>query len=387
MPSIKTYNKISKDGLKLLDQVGWVYGDSVADPDGIVLRSASLHGVALPSSLKAIARAGAGTNNIPVDECTRRGIVVFNAPGANANAVKELVIAGMLMASRHLVGAVSHCASLQGRGVDVPALVEKDKARFLGHEIRSKRLGVVGLGAIGMMVANDAVSLGLEVSGYDPFISVRSAWSLSRAVKPAQSLAKLFAESDFVSLHMPLTPDTVELINQKSLHQFKKGAVLLNFARSEIVNDHDVLEALNANHLGGYITDFPTDELLQHPKVVCLPHLGASTVEAENNCAIMVVQQLIDFIANGNIVNSVNYPHCAIDRSGDYRLIITNDNVPNMVGQISSVIASEGLNIIEMVNKSRGDLAYNIVDLAGKPSHSLVDRIVSISGVTMARVL
>jgi len=387
MPSIKTYNKISKDGLKLLDQVGWSYGDSVSNPDGIVLRSASLHGEVLPDSLKAIARAGAGTNNIPVDDCTRRGIVVFNAPGANANAVKELVLAGMLIASRQLVGAVTHCTSLKGRGDNVPDLVEKEKARFLGHEIRGKRLGVVGLGAIGMMVANDAVSLGLEVSGYDPFISVRSAWSLSRSVKPAQSLAKLFAESDFVSLHMPLTPDTVALINQKSLEQFKKGAVLLNFARSEIVNDSDVLGALNANALGGYITDFPTDELLHHPKVVCLPHLGASTVEAENNCAIMVVQQLIDFIANGNIVNSVNYPHCAIDRSGDYRLIITNDNIPNMVGQISSVIASEGLNIVEMVNKSRGDLAYNIVDLAGKPSHSLVERILGISGVTMARVL
>lgn len=387
MASIRTFNKISKDGLRLFDQVGFAYGESVESPDALMVRSADLHSFDFPTSVKAIGRAGAGTNNIPVDECTRRGVVVFNAPGANANAVKELVLAGLFMGSRHLVGAISHSLSYRGKGLDVPSVVEKDKAKFAGFEVRGKRLGVVGLGAIGMMVANDAVSLGLEVSGYDPFISVRSAWSLSRLVKPAQSLAKLFSESDFVTLHMPLTPDTVELVNRKSLAQFKKGAILLNFARSEIVNDDDVMESLNANHLGAYITDFPTEALLNHPKVICIPHLGASTVEAENNCAIMVAQQLIDFLQDGNIANSVNYPNCAIERSGDVRLILTNDNVPNMVGQISAAIASDGLNIVEMVNKSRGDLAYNIVDVVGTPSPNLIDRILSISGVTMARFI
>jgi D-3-phosphoglycerate dehydrogenase len=384
---IQTLNKISKDGLKLFDKARYEVGEIVSDPNGILVRSANLHSTEFTDSLKVIGRAGAGTNNIPVAECTRKGIVVFNAPGANANAVKELVLSGMLLAARNLVAGIEHVKGLMGNGNRIPEIVEKDKSKFSGYEILGKRLGVVGLGAIGMMVANDAVALGLDVEGYDPFISVNSAWALSHQVKPANSLLRLFSTSDFVTLHMPLTPETVELVSAKTLPQFKRGAVLLNFARAEIVNDSDVIDALNSGQLSAYITDFPTEELLAHPRVICIPHLGASTAEAENNSAIMVVRQMMDFLENGNIINSVNYPSCSIPRSGDSRITVTNENVPNMVGQISSILANDGLNISEMVNKSRGDLAYNIVDITGAPSPDLAHRLMSVSGVLSVRVL
>ena len=384
---IRTFNKISKDGLRLFEKNKYEVSEGLLSPHAVVVRSANLHSEVFDSNLLAIARAGAGTNNIPVAECTKRGVVVFNAPGANANAVKELVLAGMLLAARNLVSGIEHTRGLFGQGDRIPEIVEKDKARFAGFEIRGKKLGVVGLGAIGMMVANDSVSLGMEVDGYDPFISVHSAWSLSHQVKPSASLLKLFSTSDFITLHMPLTPETVEMVNAKTLQQFKRGAVLLNFARAEIVNETDVIEALNTGHLAAYVTDFPTQQLLGNPSVICVPHLGASTVEAENNSAIMVVRQTMDFLENGNICNSVNYPNCSVDRSGDFRLTITNENVPNMVGQISSMLASDGLNISEMVNKSRGDLAYNIVDVNGKPSSTLVQRLRDIDGVLSVREL
>lgn len=384
---IQTFNKISKDGIKLFDKAKYDVGEVVTDPDGILVRSANLHSLESGTRLLVIGRAGAGTNNIPVNECTRKGIVVFNAPGANANAVKELVLSGMLLAARNLIAGIEHTKGYFGQGDRVSELVEKDKAKFAGYEIRGKRLGVVGLGAIGMMVANDAVGLGLEVDGYDPFISVHSAWSLSHQVKPAHSLLRLFGSCDFVTLHMPLTPETVELVSSKTLPQFKRGAVLLNFARAEIVNEADVIDALNSGQLSAYVTDFPSQQLLGHPKAICIPHLGASTMEAENNSAIMVVKQMMDFLEHGNIVNSVNYPSCSIERCGDFRLTITNENVPNMVGQISSLLAGDGLNISEMVNKSRGDLAYNIVDINGVPSGDLVERLRSIHGVLSVRKL
>ncbi|NBV41267.1 3-phosphoglycerate dehydrogenase [bacterium] len=384
---IKTINKISKDGLKYFDRSGYEVGEDISDPDALLVRSANLHDYEMGPSLKAIGRAGAGTNNIPVANCTKRGIVVFNAPGANANAVKELVLAGMFLAARNLIAGVEHTKTLLGQGDRIPEIVEKDKSKFAGYEIRGKRLGVVGLGAIGMMVANEAVNLGMDVEGYDPFISVNSAWALSHLVKPANSLNKLFGTCDFISLHMPLTPETVELISSKTLPQFKRGAVLLNFARSEIVNEADIIDALNEGHLSAYVTDFPTELLLSHPKVICVPHLGASTSEAENNCAIMVARQIIDFLENGNIVNSVNFPNCSIERSGDFRLVLTNENVPNMVGQISSLLALDGLNIAEMVNKSRADLAYNIVDINGTPTPNLVERLRAIEGISMVRLI
>jgi len=384
---IQTLNKISKDGLRFFDKSRFEVGDDVSAPHAMLVRSANLHTTEFGPELKVIGRAGAGTNNIPVNECTRKGIVVFNAPGANANAVKELVILGMLLAARNIIPGVEHTKGLFGQGDRIPEIVEKDKSKFAGYEIRGKRLGVVGLGSIGMMVANDAVALGMEVDGYDPFISVHSAWSLSHQVKPAASLLKLFGGSDFVSLHMPLTPETVELVNAKTIPQFKRGAVLLNFARAEIVNENDVIDALNEGHLSAYVADFPTQQLLAHPKVICIPHLGASTVEAENNCAVMVAKQVIDFLENGNIVNSVNYPNCALERSGDFRLTVTNENVPNMVGQISSLLAGDGLNITEMINKSRGDLAYNILDIAGAINNDLLDRLRSINGVLSVRQL
>jgi len=387
MFQIQTRNSIAKEGLALFPKETYAVSDSGDTPDAIVLRSYSMHKDALPASLKAIGRAGAGVNNIPVELCTQSGIVVFNAPGANANAVKELVLAGMLLAARNLIEGASYASSLHGEGARVPELVEKNKSRFSGFEIAGKRLGVIGLGAIGMMVANNAVGLGMSVEGYDPFISVKNAWALSDQVKPAVSLAKLLGDSDFITLHMPLTPETDKFINAEILKNVKPGAVLLNFARAEIVDNAAILEALDAGILGKYVTDFPTEALIQHPKVICIPHLGASTEEAETNCAVMVARQIKDYLEDGNISNSVNFPNCFLERTGESRLILMNENVPNMVGQIASLLAADGLNIMEMVNKSKGGLAYNIVDFNGAVKSDLLDRLRAITGVRMARIL
>ncbi len=387
MFQIQTRNSIANEGLSLFPKETYSVSDLGDAPDAIVLRSYNMHKDPLPTSLKAIGRAGAGVNNIPVDLCTKSGIVVFNAPGANANAVKELVLAGMLLAARNLIEGASYSESLREEGARVPELVEKNKSRFSGFEISGKRLGVIGLGAIGMMVANNAVALGMVVEGYDPFISVKNAWALSDQVKPAVSFAKLLSSSDFITLHMPLTVDTDKFINSETLKNVKRGAVLLNFARAEIVDNDAIVAALDSGILGRYVTDFPTAALISHPKVICIPHLGASTEEAETNCAVMVVRQLMDYLENGNIANSVNFPNCALERTGQYRLILMNENVPNMVGQIASLLAQDGLNITEMVNKSKGDLAYNIVDFNGDVKSDLIDRLNAITGVRMARLL
>lgn len=387
MFQIQTRNSIAKEGLSLFSREAYVVSDSGESPDAIVLRSYNMHKDPLPTSLKAIGRAGAGVNNIPVDLCTKSGIVVFNAPGANANAVKELVLAGLFLAARNLIEGSNYCASLSVEGDKVPELVEKNKSRFSGFEISGKHLGVIGLGAIGMMVANSAVSLGMAVEGYDPFISVKNAWALSDQVKPAVSLSKLLSGSDFITLHMPLTAETDRFINADTLKHVKKGAVLLNFARAEIVDNDAILDALDSGVLSRYVTDFPTEALVKHPKVICIPHLGASTEEAETNCAVMVVRQVMDYLENGNITNSVNFPNCTLERTGEYRLVVMNENVPNMVGQITSLLAQDGLNITEMVNKSKGELAYNIVDFNGSLKADLVIRVQAISGVRMARVL
>ncbi len=388
MLKIKTINKISKLGLDLLDKTKFEVSDSLEAPDAILVRSASLHEIDFNSNLLAIGRAGAGVNNIPIAKCTENNIVVFNTPGANANAVKEMVLASMFIAARNIKEGADYCATL-GNETDhrIHELVEEQKAKFKGFEISGKRLGVVGLGSIGMMVANDASTLGMEVEGYDPFISVHRAWALSRAVKPCESFTKLLANSDFITLHMSLTPETRGLLNHESFSKMKKGAVLLNFARAEIVDEEAVLHALETGHLRKYMTDFPTQKLAGHPGVVATPHLGASTKEAEDNCAIMIAEQISDYLLTGNISNSVNFPNCAMDRAGDVRIVIANQNIPNMVGQITGILAAESLNISEMMNKSVKDIAYNIVDINGDVTPQTLDKIKGIQGVMMARLI
>lgn len=385
---IKTMNKISKFGLDLLPSESFTVADNTSNPDAILVRSANLHELELTPNLKAIGRAGAGVNNIPIEKCSQHNVVVFNTPGANANAVKEMVLGSMFFAARNLKPGEAYTQSLsQEDDHKIHELVEENKSKFKGYEIRGKKLGVVGLGSIGMMVANDAATLGMDVEGYDPFISVHRAWELSRAVRHCESFTKLVSHSDFITLHMSLTPETRGLMNDESFSRIKKGAVLLNFARAEIVNEDAVIKALDSDHLRMYITDFPTQRLLKHPKVVCLPHLGASTKEAEDNCAIMVAEQISDYLLNGNIANSVNFPNCAMDRAGDQRLVIANQNIPNMVGQITAILASEGINIVEMMNKSKGDLAYTIVDISGKIAPESIKKIQEIPGIKFARII
>ena len=388
MLKIKTINKISRLGLDLLDKSQFEVSDAVDSPDAILVRSASLHELEFNENLLAVGRAGAGVNNIPIAKCTENNVVVFNTPGANANAVKEMVLSSMFIAARNIMEGAAYCATL-GDETDhrIHELVEEQKAKFKGFEISGKRLGVVGLGSIGMMVANDASTLGMEVEGYDPFISVHRAWALSRSVKPCESFTKLLANSDFITLHMSLTPETRGLLNRDSLAKMKRGAVLLNFARAEIVDEDAVLEVLESGHLRKYMTDFPTKRLAGHPNVVATPHLGASTREAEDNCAIMIAEQIADYLQNGNITNSVNFPNCAMDRAGDVRIVIANQNIPNMVGQITGILAAESLNIVEMMNKSIKDIAYNIVDISGAVNDQTLTKIKAIQGVTMARII
>ena len=388
MFTIQTLNKISVKGLNLFPRDRYEVASDVRTPDALLLRSHSLHDVEFPASVKAIARAGAGVNNIPIDRCSELGIVVFNTPGANANSVKELVIAGLLLASRRIVQGVTWAGSLAGQGEEVPALVEKGKKEFAGPEIMGKTLGVVGLGAIGVAVANAAVALGMEVVGYDPFITVDSAWGLASQVRRAGGLDALLAESDYVTLHAPLNDATRDLIDEKACARMKADARLLNFARGELVNNAAVLQALDAGALAVYVTDFPTDELVKHDKVITVPHLGASTPEAEENCAVMAVQQLRDFLEHGNIVNSVNFPACQMPQAaGQHRIVLANRNVPKMVGQITTVLADHGINIADMLNKGRGDLAYNIIDIDTRASDGVVQELQAIDGVIMVRAL
>jgi D-3-phosphoglycerate dehydrogenase len=382
---VQIFDKISNGGLDILHRETCEFGDSVSDPDAILLRSYNLHGVKLDGNLKAIGRAGAGVNNIPVDQCTKNGIVVFNTPGANANAVKELVILALLLASRDILGGIDYVKSLKGKGTDIPELVEKSKSKFKGFELKNKKLGVMGLGAIGVMVANALSSLGMDVIGYDPFITVDRAWGLSRNIKQAQSLNQLLGESDFITMHMPLTEGTRGFFNGDCISKLKRSALVLNFSRPEIVAEDDILQALQAGRFSRYICDFPTENLLLNDRVILIPHLGASTIEAEDNCAVMIVDQVLDFLRKGNIVNSVNFPNCVMECSGDYRLAIINQNIPNMVSQISNVIGTSDLNIVEMLNKSRGDYAYTLVDISGELDTTVVDKLSSIEGIISVR--
>jgi D-3-phosphoglycerate dehydrogenase len=383
---IQTLNAISKKGLARLPDT-YAVGNDVADPDGILVRSQVMHEMPIPESVLAIGRAGAGTNNIPVKAMSERGVVVFNAPGANANAVKELVIAGMLMGARNLVPALNFVAGLEGDEASLHKQVEAGKKNFVGRELPGRTLGVIGLGAIGSMVADAAIRLGMHVIGYDPEITVDAAWRLPAQVKKAASVDDLVKHADFISMHTPLVPATKDLINTDRVKLMKKGTVLLNFARDGIVNEEAVLAGLNEGKLHAYVCDFPSNLLKQHPRFVALPHLGASTEEAEENCAIMVSEQITDYLENGNILNSVNFPNLAMPRESAYRIVIANANVPNMLGQISTALAGAGLNIHNMVNKSKGDMAFTLVDVDSPVKGAVVGQLAAIEGVLRVRYL
>jgi D-3-phosphoglycerate dehydrogenase len=386
MYRIDLLNKISKKGLSLFTDK-YEYRADIPDPDGILVRSKEMKDMTLPASVKAIARAGAGVNNIPIDKCSEKGIVVFNTPGANANGVKELVILGMLLAARNIAQGLAWCKGLVGEGDKVPDLIEKGKAKFVGTEILGKKLGVVGLGAIGTMVANTAESLGMEVWGYDPFLSIEAAWRLSRNTKKAPSLDKLLSECDFISIHVPQNKDTKGFINADKFAVMKKGVVVLNFARGGLVDTPSLKKAIADGIVACYVTDFPDEEVIKTDKVIAIPHLGASTEESEENCAIMAALQLMDFLENGNIKNSVNFPECSLERSEKARLTISNKNEPGMIEKITRMLADNKLNIADMINKSKGNIAYNIIDLEGDINADLVKKIQSINGVVAVRVL
>lgn len=385
MFKIKTYNNISDKGLSRLPGDTYAVSADEGNPDAIILRSAKLHDMEVPENLKAIGRAGAGTNNVPVDRMSDEGIVVFNAPGANANAVKELVVVGMLLACRNIVQAWDYAANVQGSAEEQNKAVEDGKKKYVGYELPGRTLGVIGLGAIGVEVANAAASLGMRVVGFDPTITIKSAWKLSSDVQEMASIDELVKQADFISFHVPLIDATKNLLNAERIASMKDGAVVLNFARNGIVNDDDVLSAIDSGKISTYVTDFPSEQLKNNNKVIALPHLGASTAEAEDNCAIMVADQLKDFLENGNILNSVNFPHVKLPKAGESRLAVANKNMPDMVGQISHVLGKAGANIIHMRNESRNDLAYTLIDLESAISDDVLAQIQSIEGVLKAR--
>lgn len=384
MHKILTFNQIAAAGLDLFSRDRYETGSEIAHPDAILLRSHQLTAAELPASVRAIARAGAGVNNVPVEACSEAGIVVFNTPGANANSVKELVLGSMLMSVRNLADATAWTRAMDA-GLDAAEMnrqVEAQKKRFRGSELAGKSLGVVGLGAIGALVANAALELGMEVHGYDPALSVDAAWRLSRRIRKMENLPALFAQCDFVTLHVPLLDATRGLVNASSLQSFRPGATLLNFARDGIVDDAAVVAALDAGKLRRYVTDFPHPLLMGREDVLMTPHLGASTDEAEVNCAIMAAQQLIDFLEHGNIRNAVNFPAVTLERTEGCRLAIANRNVPGMLNHIMGVLAEQDINVIDMLNKSRGEVAYNLIDIACEPAEQAMQAIAAIQGVT-----
>ena len=388
MFKIQTLNKISAQGLAQLPLDDYETASEILNPDAILLRSADMHSMEVPESVKAIARAGAGTNNIPIPAMTERGIVVFNTPGANANAVRELVLLALLMASRPVIKAADWVQGLAGKGSEIPDLAEKGKSQFVGPEIRGKTLGVIGLGAIGAMVANSASDLGMNVIGYDPFISVDAAWSLSRAVHKAETLDTILTKADYISIHVPQTAETKGLINADRIKAMKKGVRLINLARGGLIVNADVLEGINSGKIACLVTDFADEELLGNDKIICLPHLGASTPEAEENCAMMAVKQLRDFLETGAIVNSVNFPKCKMDQAipaGGTRLCISHKNIPNMVGQITTALAESSLNISTMTSQSRGDLAYTVIDVDTAVDGASMYKLVAIKGLIAVR--
>jgi len=384
---IRTLNSIAVAGLDRLPRNRYEVASEIARPDGLLLRSYKMHDMELPTSLLAVGRAGAGTNNIPVAKLSKLGVPVFNAPGANANAVKELVIAGLLMAARNLPHALEFVRGLKASGDELDKAIESGKKKFVGFELPKRTLGVVGLGAIGVEVANAALKLGMNVLGHDPAITVQHAWELSSGVQKAVNLDDLFARCDVVTVHVPLLKATDKLVSAARLEMLRRGAVVLNFSRSEIVDSAAILEALNSDKLSAYVTDFPTRALLDHPKVICLPHLGASTVEAEENCAVMVIDNLREFLENGNVTRSVNFPETVLQRTRPNRVAIPHKNVPNMVAQILTCLAAQNINIADMLNHSRDELSYTLVDLDTQPTEATLERIRAIDGILSVRVL
>ena len=387
MYKILTLNNISVTGLDRLPRDHYEIASEIQHPDAILLRSYKMHDMEIPGSLKAVGRAGAGVNNIPVDKMNKLGIPVFNAPGANANAVKELVLTGMLLAARNICPAWDFARNLEGDDAAVSKEVEAGKKHFVGSELPGRTLGVIGLGAIGVLVCNAAKALGMNVVGYDPDITVQSAWQLSSDVQKAGSVDDLLSRVDYVSFHVPLVEATRHMINADRLNNMKHGVVILNFSRHGIVDDEAVVKAIDAGKVSGYVCDFPSNLLKNHPKVVTLPHLGASTLEAEENCAVMVAEQVREFLENGNVRNSVNFPEVFMPRSEGQRMAVVNANVPKMLGQISTVLADTDHNIIDMLNKSRGELAYTLVDVEGEVDQNCLDQIRGIEGVLSVRTL
>jgi D-3-phosphoglycerate dehydrogenase len=384
---IRTMNKISPLGLDLFPRDKYEVASELPNPDAILVRSADLHSVDIPGTVLAIARAGAGYNNIPVAACSERGIAVFNTPGGNANAVKELAVAALLLSARNITGGINWCKTIAAKADEVPDLVEKEKSRFEGPELKGKVLGIVGLGAIGVAVANDAVALGMQAIGYDPYISVEAAWNLSRAVVRADTLEGLLSKADYITLHLPLSDSTKGLVNAEKIHYMKKGARIINLARGGLVNEADIIEALDSGKLSAYVTDFPSAEILACSRVIAIPHLGASTPEAEDNCAIMAVQQLMDYLESGAVKNSVNLPRCRLDQRGPNRLLVVNRNIPNMVGQITTILAAAGLNITDLINHHRDDYAYNIIDTEQRIPGETLEQINNVEGVIRVRAV
>ena len=383
MFDILTLNKISKTGLSHLGD-DFNVSDDFKNPDGILLRSFSMHDMELGDNLKAVARAGAGTNNIPIPACTEKGIVVFNTPGANANAVKELAICALLLASRDIYGGMKWAETLKGEGDAVGKLVEKGKGAFAGVELAGKTIGVIGLGAIGVMVANAAKSLGMTVLGYDPYISVDAAWNLSRSIVHVNNINDIFAKADYITIHVPLNDKTKHTINAENLALCKDGVRIINFSRNELVENSALLAAIESGKVAKYVTDFPSDDLLCKENVVCIPHLGASTNESEENCAVMAACEIRDYLVNGNIKNSVNFPNCAMDRESPVRLCILHKNVPTMIRQFTSLLAEDKINIDNLINKSKGDYAYTIIDIASDHD-TIEDELAKIDDVIRVR--
>ena len=384
---IKTLNKISPAGLSVLDQTRYSISGDVENEDGILVRSADMHDYEFPDALRAIARAGAGTNNIPIDRCSEAGIVVFNTPGANANAVKELAVCGMLLASRKITEGNAWVKAQLAEGADVEKVVEKGKSQFVGPELSGKMLGVIGLGAIGVQVANIATKLGMTVFGYDPFLSVDAALSLSRLVHRAMDLDTIYKNCDYITIHVPQTPETKGMINEGAIHMMKGGVRILNLARGTLVNDDDMLAALESGKVAAYVTDFPNNKILQGKNVIAIPHLGASTPESEENCAVMAAQELRDYLENGNIKNSVNLPTLVQEWSGVSRLCIIHRNIPGAIANITGVLSKDGVNVENMTNKSKKDYAYTIVDVGSRVGDNVANEIRALDGVLRVRLL
>ena len=387
MAKIKTINAISEEGLSLFRERGYEVSPDEESPDAIILRSSSLHEMQFKDNMVAIGRAGAGYNNIPIERCSEEGIVVFNAPGANAEAVKEQVMMALVMSSRNVLGAIDFVRSIKDRGEEIPKLVEKGKSSFAGPEIMGKTLGVIGLGATGALVANMGVDFGMKVYGYDPFMSIDAAWILSKEIIHIENLDELFANCDYISVNVPFTPQTENMFNAEAFKKMKKGVRIVNESRAEVINDDDMTEALKEGIVGKYITDFPNEKILKAPNVIAMPHLGACTPESEERCAYMAAQQLIDYIENGNIKNSVNFPSANLSRMGKCRLCVIHRNVPKMLTKILDFISERNINVEHMLNKSRGDYAYTVVDLDKKIGPKTAEEIKKIENVLRVRVL